>query len=207
MTPSLMKGDKNGHMWVILVLYFRKERRTMYEARFQWWNKTEHDIIVLNAANVTYESGERFSNIRFINVPGINSYGMARGEAHSLLYLQKKVNLSQVEWVVKITAKYIVPNLTSYIQKRDCDMYVQSLGHTGARNSEIFAFRPSVGVFESLRRRDFSRCEHACWKCDNCFENWLHAFEKQKVTCHFPRINIDATWRTPRTHGGALGYL
>lgn len=194
-------------IYVILVSYFTEQKRTMYEARFRWWNKTEHDVVVLNSANLTYGSEESFSKIRFINVQGIKNYGMARGEACSLLYLQKIVNLSRAEWIVKITAKYIVPNLTSYVQERDCDMYVQTFGHRGARNSEIFAFRNSAGVFDSLRRHDFSRCEHACWMCDNCFENWLDAFEKKKNTCQFPRIQIDAAWRTHRTHGGELLYL
>lgn len=179
----------------------------MYEARFRWWNNTQHEVIVLNSANLTYGSESGFSNIRFVHVQGIKSYGMSRGEAFSLLYLNTVVDLSQIEWVVKITAKYIVPDLELYLWKSDCDMYVQSLGHKGARNSEIFAFRPLSGLFDSLRQRDFRICEHACWKCNNCMENWLHDLETEKKTCYFPPIPIGNVWRTPRTHGGSLDHL
>lgn len=54
---------------------------------------------------------------------------------------------------------------------------------------------------------NFSRCEHACWKCANCVENWLHALTLRLVTCYFPVIPIDPEWRAPRSHGGALDHL
>jgi hypothetical protein len=188
-----------------------RTKRAMYEARFEWWNSTDYNVIVLNSANSTYGSENKLSNIRFVNVPGIHNYGMARGEAHSLLYLQKMVDLSQAEWIFKITAKYIVYNLTTYIHAPECDMYVQKWSHTRAQNSEMFAFRSCLHplVLSSLRRHDFSRCEHACWTCGNCVENWLHKL-KQRVShglCYFPAIKIDAEWKTGRTHGGALDYL
>jgi hypothetical protein len=196
-------------LYVILMSFFTEQKRPMYDARLQWWEKTNHDVIVLNSANSTYGAEDRFSKIRFINVPGINGYGMSRGEAASLMYLQKMVNLSRAEWVVIVTAKYIVPNLTSYINEFNCEVYVQKFGHRGAQNSELFAFRPAVPVFDSLRRYDFSKCEHACWRCGNCFENWLYTFkmENSNATCHFPSIKIDSTWRISRTHGGELWYL
>jgi hypothetical protein len=192
---------------VVLVSFFTENRRNMYEARLHWWNNTQHNVIVLDAANYTYKSESKFSNIRFVHVPGVRNYGMSRGEASSLLYLQKSEILSQYEWVVKITAKYIVPNLTSYLSNADCKLYVQSLGHGGARNSEIFAFRSSR-LLDHLRRHDFRTCEHTCWKCNNCVENWLHEFEKREGgACFFPPIPIESAWRTPRTHGGALQHL
>lgn len=203
--------SRMNRFYVILVAHFTSHKKTMYEARFEWWNKTDYDVTVLNSANMKYEeSAKRFSNIRFINVPDISKYGMARGEAYSLLYLNKIVNLSKAEWVVKITAKYIIPNLTSYFHvSKNCKLYVQTSFHRGAQSSEIFAFKNTVAIFDSLRQYNFSRCEHACWKCGNCFENWLYIFEQKipKNTCHFPNIKIDTAWRTPRSHGQALAYL
>jgi hypothetical protein len=193
---------------VVLVSFFTEQRRGMYEARLHWWNNTQNSVIVLDSANHMYGSESRFSNIRFMHVPGVRTYGTSRGEASSLLYLQKNATLSQYEWVVKITAKYIVPNLTSYLSNKDCNLYVQSLGHGGARNSEIFAFRSSL-LIDNLRRHDFRTCEHMCWKCNNCIENWLHQFEKREGgrACFFPPIPIESAWRTPRTHGGPLQHL
>jgi len=192
---------------VVLTARFTGPKRSMYEARFRWWNNSEHKLVVTNSANMTYESESAFSRIRFVHVPGIDRHGMSRGEAASLLYLQRVADLENASWLVKVTAKYIVPDLTAHLENASCELCVQSSGRAGARSSELFAFRPHAGVFASLRRRNFSRCEHACWKCANCVENWLRALTLRRVTCYFPVIPIDPSWRIPRSHGGALEHL
>ena len=139
---------------ILLTSYNTAEREVMYNDVIEWWKKNSViDIYIVDSGNRKFKDSieqyaprikiHHFDQFKHINPPSDTT----TLEILSLeqAYEHFKESFSNYDYVIKITCKYTLPDLTSALEKiqieNGIDMILQFRGHNTYQNTELVGMR------------------------------------------------------------------
>jgi len=205
------KANRNSTAkFALLLTTFNEPKRTdMYAKRLEWWlRETGLPIYVVDSANFSFPPGlEQIRDFRVLhfNQSQVTGGTVPRGgkTGYELLSLKMAYQAFKDEWaqydyVLKVTGKYVLPDLEAYMSavNPNTDFVIQTIPWDGI-GTECIGFNSQRMMdllleIESMEAQDLEKR----------VELTLNGRPERRVT--LPLMRIPEEYRTPREYGDTL---
>lgn len=223
-TRHNISGDPRFAIAILLTVYNEPAREQLYHSRITWWETAiapPNSLFIVDSFGETPATRAQTHVLSFSQRvmlplrPPVTKYSSSTYE----LFALKKVldtwrdTLLSHDYVVKVTGKYVLPDLLSWLGSLQLtsDLLLQRrLG-----NTEVVGIRCGIvsSVVDRLTRiNNYSGIavaspSHRFRTGNCCIENALRKIEVDYSVTRFPILGIPRVFRTRRASGDILTYL
>ena len=200
---------------ILLTTYNEKSRTEMYLKRINWWiENSDLDIYIVDSSNNGFPTikSDRVKICKFDQNKYIKNLTSTTGELISMDQCAKKFknDFKKYKYIIKITGKYILPDLDSYIKnsvsnKSNYDFILQNNKNGIFQNTECIGFRASKfgKIIKNLQKRlneddNVNILEHLIG---------LYVKENNAKAVRLKPLHIPEDYRVPRGAGDVLPEL